>query len=109
MLPCHKTHANAAAHHHAGTSMCALPAVTPPAPSSGRGYNTEAERTEARQAGIRVLGLEQCCELLKWGMVMGVSAPALVSPCHLSCGRPCHGRRMFAHQGNSELLVPAQL
>eukprot|EP00873_Tetraselmis_striata_P033143 jgi/Tetstr1/453407/TSEL_040389.t1 len=39
---------------------------------AGWGYNTEDERAEARAAGIRVLSLEECCELLKWGVLMGV-------------------------------------
>uniref|UniRef100_A0A7S1X9G1 Uncharacterized protein n=1 Tax=Tetraselmis chuii TaxID=63592 RepID=A0A7S1X9G1_9CHLO len=36
------------------------------------GYNTEEERQAARANGITVLSLEQCCELIKWGVVMGV-------------------------------------
>ncbi|GAB4817350.1 hypothetical protein N2152v2_004396 [Parachlorella kessleri] len=39
------------------------------------GYSTEAERTAVAQGalpGVRPLGLPQFCELLRWGVVMGV-------------------------------------
>lgn len=38
-----------------------------------RGYNTEEERqAAAKSPGIKVLTLPQCCELLKWGIIMEV-------------------------------------
>jgi hypothetical protein len=38
-----------------------------------RGYNTAAERATAEATdGIRVVSRQQCIELLKWGIMMGV-------------------------------------
>ncbi|KAK9830317.1 hypothetical protein WJX72_010962 [[Myrmecia] bisecta] len=36
------------------------------------GYNTPAELTAAKAAGLRVIGRPQFCELLKWGLLMEV-------------------------------------
>lgn len=44
------------------------------------GYCTDEERAAAaRLPGVRVLALPQFCELLRWGVVMGVSACARMS------------------------------
>jgi hypothetical protein len=63
--------------------------------------STEPEVARAAQtAGIKLLTLPQCCELLKWGLVAGVDdgAPAV--------GRLWRGR--WGVPGGGERLVAAQ-
>ena len=39
-----------------------------------RGYNTDIERRKAQDMdGVRLLSLPDFCELLRWGIIMGVS------------------------------------
>ena len=57
----------------AETSLSAVIAGVRSFVSESRGYNTEEERqAAAKSPGIKVLTLPQCCELLKWGIIMEV-------------------------------------
>ena len=43
-----------------------------------RGYNTDTERRRAQQMeGVQLLSLSKFCELLRWGIIMGVRCMAL--------------------------------
>ena len=53
------------------------------------GYNTEEERAAAAALpGVRLLSLPDFCELLRWGVVMGVSALGATAAAAACCRLP---------------------